>query len=264
MNKETLQQIAENMEKSIKSSDSDDKKITAPRKRSKRQEIYSCEICNGEEVIFTGERSTKLCKCVPIRNSLMSIYYSEAGEKFRECTLENYVASEEWRKKLKADCIDYLENSGDKWLYIGGQIGCGKSHLCTAVFIELLKKGFNCVKMNWKTDSSILKASVNDITYDTKIDKYKKAEVLFIDDFLKTNKATAPTQADTQLAYEIIEHRYNKMLKTIISSEKFTSEIIEFDEAVGSRIVELSAPYILNVARDTKRNYRLKDVNTDI
>lgn len=238
--------------------------MTELRIKTKRQEIFHCEICNDEEIIFTGDRLTRLCECVPIRNSLMNIYYSKAGEKFKNCTLENYIAVEDWQMNIKDKCREYLENSHQKWLYIGGQIGSGKSHLCTAVFIELLKSGNNCVMMNWKTDSNILKAIINDVSYGEKIDKFKKADVLYIDDFLKSNKAVAPTQADTQLAYEIIEHRYSKNLKTIISSEKYTSEVLELDEAVGSRIIELSSPYIFDIGRDTKRNYRLQKIKNNI
>ena len=98
----------------------------------------------------------------------------------------------------------------------------------------------------------------------------KTIPVLYIDDFFKPVRnregvLETPSAADVRIAYEIINHRYNdKSLITIISSERFLTEIAsEIDEATGGRIAEMATPkYLINIGRQSGRNYRLKDICT--
>ena len=64
-------------------------------------------------------------------------------------------------------------------------------------------------------------------------------------------------------AFEILNYRYNnKKLITIISTEQSIDNIIEFDEALGSRIYEMTkdnSAHNRNVLKiEDGRNYRLK------
>lgn len=96
------------------------------------------------------------------------------------------------------------------------------------------------------------------------IASYKTAEILYIDDLFKVGKAADgtcnPTGADISLAFEIINHRYINHLPTIVSTEKTPQELVEIDEATGSRIIEMAGVNVFLVTRDQKRNYRLRGV----
>jgi DNA replication protein DnaC len=84
--------------------------------------------------------------------------------------------------------------------------------------------------------------------------------VLYIDDFFKTESGKLPTTAEINIAFEILNFRYNNPdLVTIISSEKGMSELLEIDEATGSRIFERSKDYSISIAKDKNKNYRLKE-----
>ena len=85
------------------------------------------------------------------------------------------------------------------------------------------------------------------------MDKYLNPRVLFIDDFLK-GKITA---ADLNYIYRIINSRYLKNMPIIISTEKTIDEIISWDEAVGSRLVEMAKDNIITF-NERSNNYRLK------
>ena len=90
---------------------------------------------------------------------------------------------------------------------------------------------------------------------------WKKAEVLYIDDLFKTEQGKNPTTADINVAFEILNYRYrNPQLITLISSEKTIQELVRIDEAVGSRIFEMSRDFCVNIGKDIKKNYRLKDL----
>ena len=88
--------------------------------------------------------------------------------------------------------------------------------------------------MKWRDDSTVIKASIKYAdAYAGLVEPLKEAPVLYIDDFLKTNSGE-PTVADINLAFEIINARYNrKDLVTIISSEYYIGDLLEIDQAVG-------------------------------
>lgn len=78
--------------------------------------------------------------------------------------------------------------------------------------------------MSWKEDAAQLKAMLNSDGYKPLCDRYKRAEVLFLDDFLKTRREAngtyrLPTDGDMNLAFEIIKHRDENNLVTVITSE---------------------------------------------
>ena len=126
--------------------------------------------------------------------------------------------------------------------------------------------------MLWRDDVTKIKSRITDAkTYEELVTGYKEAEVLYIDDLFKNGKDKAgnvepPTAADIQVAFEILNYRYNnKELVTIISSERNMYQLIDIDEAMASRISEMSFDkgYGFNIKPDRKKNHRLKNV-TDL
>lgn len=239
--------------------------------------IYDCSKCKNRGFIYSVKpyfndymEVAKECECKPIRNSIIRMKKSGLDPIIKKCTFEKYEATEDWQKALKekaqnfARNVDQLEN---KWFFLGGGIGIGKTHLCTAIVKELLEKGKSARYMLWVNDSAKLKAMINDPEYEFELDNFRKAAVLYIDDFLKIVKDNAgkemlPTGADIKLAYEIINYRYqHDDLITIISSERFANEIENIDSAVGSRILEKCQQNAIGIGRDPKRNFRLKNLN---
>lgn len=84
--------------------------------------------------------------------------------------------------------------------------------------------------------------------------KYLNSRVLFIDDFLKGKI----TPADLNYIYRIINSRYLKGMPLIIFTEKTVDEMINWGEAVGSRLVEMAKDKIITF-NERSNNYRLKD-----
>jgi DNA replication protein DnaC len=113
--------------------------------------------------------------------------------------------------------------------------------------------------MMWRDEAVNLKAMVNEHQeYKEKLDELKKAPILYIDDLFKTQNGKEPTQADVNLAFSIINYRYqDKVRTTIISCEYTTAELMAIDEAVGSRIFERSKSYRVEIKKDQGKNYRV-------
>lgn len=203
------------------------------------------------------------CKCIPVRNTIMKMIRSGLRDVISECTFDKWEATEDWQRSVKAAAIEYAKNPKG-WFFIGGQPGCGKTHLCTAICRELLLEGKNLKYMQWREDAAKLKGNTNDTERREKLtNEFKTVKALYIDDLFKTGKnqdgsVQRPTSADINLAFEILNYRYNKPDSiTIISSELTAEALLDIDEAIGSRICERSKP--LNISRNIARNYRLRN-----
>ena len=219
---------------------------------------YDCHKCKNKgyiAVVNDDVMAMAYCSCRTIRLSRRLLAESGINEDY---TLETYNPSEEWQKRILVKAKAYLVNP-QGWFYMGGQVGSGKTHICTGIVRELIEFGNEARYMLWRDDSTKLKANVNHPEdYANLIEPLKTVKVLYIDDFWKSNTGE-PTVADVNLAFEILNARYNrKDLITIISSEYYLDELMEVDEAVGSRIFERARDNRLDVARDGKRNYRKK------
>lgn len=214
---------------------------------------YDCPICKNKgmvAVIKDGEDVYRQCECLKIRHTNKLQSASGIHDLLDKYTFSGYMITEEWQKQALDKTIDFVDRESG-WLYMSGRPGTGKTHLCTAAVGELLKKGIPCKYMLWRDEAVRLKGSVNDDTYSNLIYPLKTLRCLYIDDFLKGGI----TQGDINLAFEILNQRYNANLMTIISSEKSIREVLELDEAIGSRIYEKSREHIVEIK--SGKNYRI-------
>lgn len=231
---------------------------------------HNCPHCKNKGIVhivqenpFNGSfmPAQKDCKCMTLRNTLRRASRSGLGNILIDYKFDKYETPEEWQQTLKETAQRFCNDEGAKWFFIGGQTGAGKTHLCTAIAAHYIKAGFDCAYMLWVEDAIKLKSVKNEFDkYQPMIDRFKKADVLYIDDLFKTSDGTAPTVADINLAFEILNNRLGDSSKiTIISSELTIARLLEFDEATAGRIYQLTGDYKLNIAKDIKKNYRLKE-----
>lgn len=214
-----------------------------------------CAKCDNTGAIITtradGSLYARECECMKKRRSLKRIRESGLADLFPRYTFENYKTPDAERRKLKERALAYC-NDSPAWLYIAGNSGSGKSHLCTAICAKLIDS-VEIYFMSWRDESRTLKAEVNESeSYEKRISKLKTVDLLYIDDFLKNSE----TDADIRIAFEILNARYvNTKLRTIISSEKSIEEILNRDEALGGRIYERSRGYLLKAPDE---NWRMR------
>ena len=231
---------------------------------------YECKICKNKGFVAklienpdgTYSHCFADCKCVEVRNSIMRMKRSGLKDIIKDYTFDKFEDSEPWQKAIKEAAMDYAEDP-EGWFFLGGQSGAGKTHLCTAICREFLLAGKRVRYMLWRDDIVKIKGAVTDSEeYCKMIDEFKRVDVLYIDDLFKTGKdmyntVQKPTAADVNVAFEIINFRYNNPgLLTIISSELSEDELIDIDEAVGGRIYERAKAF--TIGKDRKRNYRIK------
>jgi len=205
------------------------------------------------------------CDCVKRRGYARRLSDSGLTRAARKYRFDNFEAVEPWQSYMLDKARKYvLEGAAEgKWLYIGGQSGAGKSHICTAAANELLKRG-ELKYVVWPQMARYIKGLVTDSErYDAEIMALQKVPFLFIDDFCKpvfsaNGMEAVATAADVRLAYDVLNYRYLMEMPTIISSEWFSAELARIDEATAGRIAEACGEYKIDIGRDAKRNQRLK------
>ncbi len=225
---------------------------------------FDCPVCKNRGYIAVlsedNHQALRECKCMETRKCYSRIERSGLKQLMEEYTFSAYRTTEPWQCKAKTMAERFLQDYHGKWFFAGGQVGSGKTHLCTAMVGEFLMAGKAAKYMLWRDEIVSIKAVVTeDDAYSKKINELKKVPVLYIDDFFKTERGKQPTTAEINIAFELLNYRYNnKDLITIISSERLIDDLIDIDEAVGSRIYQRVKEYCLVIDYDRTKNYRLK------
>ncbi len=207
-----------------------------------------------------GHLITTPCKCMTIRNNQRRIEQSGLSDLLSRYTFEAWKSEEEWQNELLTGAKRFAANP-QGWFSVCGKPGTGKTHICTAICGELMKRGYDVRYMLWRDAATTLKANSLDdaAAYSREIEPLKKVKVLYIDDFLKAGNRQPPTVMDVNLAFEIINARYNASdLITIISSERSLDELMKIDDATASRIYERTKPNRNHYNLAKKDNWRMR------
>ena len=235
---------------------------------------YNCTICkNKGDMMMVEVRDgwarprVRECKCMAMRYTIARMKRSGLQNIITDCTFEKYEELDPWHTTIKKRAMAYAAEPAG-WFFMGGQSGIGKSHLCTAICRTFLLRGERVQYMMWVDDSAQLKSIVNEgADYAREVDRFKKAQILYIDDLFKVQNDNGqnrqkPTAADVRLAFEIINFRVVSKLPTIISSEFTLAELVDIDQAVAGRIAEMAESNAISITPDIKKNYRLRKVVT--
>lgn len=238
---------------------------------------YDCPACKNKGYIACVDyceefgyytEALRPCRCMRARNAIRRLNKSGLKDVMKKWTFDSYQTPDAWQETIKAAAMRFSRDEGHRWFFIGGQSGAGKSHLCTAIAVEYLRRGCDVRYMVWRDEIQRIKACANDEeAYGQLMSGLKSATVLYIDDLFKIGskdgRPQMPTPADINVAFELINYRYiNPGLVTIISSERTLSELLDIDEATAGRIAECTKAggYCINLKRDAGRNWRMRGV----
>lgn len=236
---------------------------------------YNCDICKNKGFVhFVKEEfgyyyeTAKRCKCMKTRDALRRLQRSGLKDIVKDYSFDKYETPQEWQAAIKEAAQKFCKDEKHNFFFIGGQSGAGKTHICSAITVQYLRQGKEAKYMLWREEIPQIKAAVNDFDkYNELMKPLKETEVLYIDDLFKTGKdnngkVARPTAADVNIAFEVINYRYNNpRLITIISTERDIQELFDIDEAIAGRIIEKAKPggYSFLVKREKSNNWRLKN-----
>lgn len=227
---------------------------------------FSCKKCNNKGEVYSAwfdgrnwKETRGECSCMKSRMSIRRMKKSGLEGSLKK--FSEFDAADKWQKSMLdiAQAYAATDLTGGESLFIGGAVGCGKTHVCSAVCRELLYQGKEVIYLPWLNESKRLKALANKENGSEEVAVYSKAEILYIDDLFKpTQEQRDPSGPDMKLAYEIINYRYINKLPMIVSCEFYMNELLEYDEATISRLFERARGFTVNIERKPGRNYRMR------
>lgn len=190
---------------------------------------------------------------------------SGISEEFQKLSVNTYKPYNQATNEAKTTAINYinqfdsiLDTRNNSTAYIG-QVGAGKTHLSIAIANNLMSRGIPVRYMSYRDVIPQIKQLLmnhdSEEDYQTEIRKYKSCKVLLIDDLFKGKI----TESDKSIMFEIINHRYLNKQPIIVSSEYTPERLLDFDEAIGSRIIEMCRNFLV-VFKGGENNYRLRGI----
>ena len=223
------------------------------------QENYKCNKCNDRTFILIDNEAVP-CECRQVRQAEEILKKSGISEEFRNkrfnnfnYTIENQVYEAYKEAYMYAKNFKSLEKEIDNSIMFMGQVGAGKSHLSLAIANELMDSGVGVLYMGYREVVTGIKQNIMDEVYYNKImNRYKNAKVLLIDDLFKGSIS----KSDINIMFELINHRYFNKLPVIVSTELSIENLVNIDEALGSRLIEMSKDFLVGI-RNKKLNYRI-------
>jgi len=226
---------------------------------------YQCQICKDKgfvEEIEEGISYYPDCLCAEARR-LMELYEKSGISKtFKEKTFDNYITTKKPQivTAAKQIAMKYAESFGKSSIMLCGQVGSGKTHLSIAIANTLLKKGIPVLYMQYREALTEIKQNmIDEVKYKKMVGRYQNAKVLMIDDLFKGMlKQGSVNDSEIRIMFEIINHRYMNDKPIIVSTEYPAEKLLDFDEAVGSRIIGMCSGYIVELPQDIRLNHRLR------
>ena len=225
------------------------------------QDLYECIKCKDTEMIFDIKTQTaRVCECAEKKRYKRILEHSGIAEQFQKIGFREFKTITKFQEEAKKIAIDYVKNfeeiekERNNSIAFLGNCGSGKTHLSIAIANNLMTKNIGVLYMPYREAVTRIKQVItDDIEYNKLLNQYKTARVLLIDDFAKGKT----TESDINIMFEIINYRYLNNKPIILSSELIQDRLLDFDEAIGSRIIEMCKGRITE-ARGIENNFRLR------
>lgn len=236
---------------------------------AEQEQKYNCPKCKDTEFVFIvneqGFEVARRCDCHEKNQAMRLLKISGISEEDAKKGLSDFKTFGEPKLMMAKDTVskymldfDEIKENRNNSLLLCGASGRGKTTLGMAVANNLIGRCVGVRYMPYRDEFTRLKqelVSSDERKYNEHIYKLTNAKVLFMDDMLKGKI----TESDVNILYEIVNTRYLAKRPMIISTEKSLEELIDFDEAIGSRLAEMAQGYIVHFDK-TIPNYRTRGV----
>lgn len=227
------------------------------------KELENCKDCKNlafcknkvKGFVFYPSISSNLLKfnyvaCAKQKDYLKKINvnadYVNMPEALKEASMKNIYVKDKKRvpiiKFLKNFYDTYEEDKHQKGLFLHGSFGSGKTYMICAMLNELSKKGVNIKICYYPELLRSLKDSFNGGDFSSKINSYKNASILFLDDI--GAESLTPWARDEVLG-TILQHRMDSKLPTFFTSNLNINELESHLESTKEGVDKVKARRII-------------------
>ncbi len=206
-----------------------------------------------EERIRTRLIASNLCQIYAVEEKLPALFTSSWAPEFelqKQMTFDSF----DWKRvNLPLEQRQNLEDafnlardfaeSPDGWLVLQGDNGCGKTHLAAAIVNyrhQIKKPALFIVVPDFLDHLRSTFSPESKISYDRFFESVKSTPLLVLDDF---GAQTSTPWAQEKL-YQVINHRYNARLATVITTNCSLEEI---ENRISSRLADPEISMSFNI-----------------
>jgi len=157
--------------------------------------------------------------------------------------------------------LDFAKSPED-WIVLQGDTGCGKTHLAAAIVnyrYQANQPALFIVVPEFLDHLRSTFSPESKVSYDQLFERVEKAPLLIMDDF--GEQSTTPWAQEK--LYQMINHRYNAKLPTVITTRLSLDEI---DNPIGSRFIDHHSSTVFTIIapdyRGDKRSSQRKTPRT--
>ena len=185
---------------------------------------FSCPACNTYE----KARQDNIVQMSRLEN-----YQDKTFDSFH-ANLDHYTPSDNSRLRIGlTQAMQYAEDP-QGWLILRGNCGAGKTHLAAAIAHEQVKRGARTIFATVPDLLDHLRATYaphSEVSYDQRFELLSRVFMLVLDDL----GAESPTPWAQEKLYQLIDHRYNAKLPTIITTN---IDVSELSDRLTSRLLD--------------------------
>ena len=221
---------------------------------------YNCPKCKDIGYIITGRNTARECECVVQRRINRLFKASQITDEFKKLSFKNFITKGKPQVIVDAyKCaanyckrFPEIRNTRHNSICLLGQPGAGKTHLLIAASNYLLKRGIGVLYFPYREGFDEIKDDLDAL--EEKASRMKEVDVLFIDDLYKRGA----TEFEIKTMFSVINYRYLNHKPIMVSSEFLEDDLLDIDEALGSRILEMARDFTVPITGDRKLlNHRL-------